>query len=425
LMLSATLESCARERLLFPERNARDWDAADTPDPATAALEAYPLICMRDADTVHRLHRLRDDDPSSPIDKHITPTLEPTITDPETTAAAIARQVNDGARVLVIRNTVRGAIELFHAMIAHGLGAENMLSIDGRPTVHHSRYAAPDRERLDSQILAMLGKRTRHPHGCVVIATQTAEQSLDIDADVLWTDLAPMDVLLQRAGRLHRHADRPADGSAGGRDPRWHDPHLHVLTPADDDLKAYLGKQPQRHGLGPRPDTADGVYPDLCALQLTWDALAEHDVLVIPRDNRRLIEDTLHPDRRRAVAEQRGDQWQAHWQRCFGANAAHAGLGLRNSCDWSQPFDESTPLGDETITTRLGDLPVLIPFAEPVTSPFGERIDRIAVPSWMIRDGSSLPDEPAAIHTDASGTIAITCGGLDLRYTHLGLEAVR
>ena len=54
-----------------------------------------------------------------------------------------------------------------------------------------------------------LGKdSTNRPNGCILVSTQVAEQSVDIDADLLITDLAPTDMLLQRLGRLWRH-DRP------------------------------------------------------------------------------------------------------------------------------------------------------------------------------------------------------------------------
>jgi CRISPR/Cas system-associated endonuclease/helicase Cas3 len=73
------------------------------------------------------------------------------------------------------------------------------------PTLlHHSRYADDDRQYLDRQVLAVLGPGGQR-RGIVVVSTQTCEQSLDIDADLLVTDAVPADVLLQRLGRLHRH----------------------------------------------------------------------------------------------------------------------------------------------------------------------------------------------------------------------------
>ncbi len=56
-----------------------------------------------------------------------------------------------------------------------------------------------------------LGKDAgNRPNGCVLVSTQVVEQSVDIDADLLVTDLAPTDMLLQRIGRLWRHdRDRP------------------------------------------------------------------------------------------------------------------------------------------------------------------------------------------------------------------------
>ena len=58
------------------------------------------------------------------------------------------------------------------------------------------------------------GKGLNRPDGCVLLATQVVEQSVDIDADFMISDLAPTDMLLQRLGRLWRHdrPKRPAEG---------------------------------------------------------------------------------------------------------------------------------------------------------------------------------------------------------------------
>src|SRR5262249_51245046 len=117
------------------------------------------------------------------------------IIEPLESAASRARAaVRDGHSVLWIRSTVADAVNDFCAFEESGI----------KSFMHHSRYAVEDRTWLDERLLSIFGlggKRT----GIVAVTTQTAEQSLDIDADLLITDACPADVLLQRLGRLHRH----------------------------------------------------------------------------------------------------------------------------------------------------------------------------------------------------------------------------
>ena len=102
--------------------------------------------------------------------------------------------VAEGQSVLWIRSTVTDAVTDFQAFDARGLNS----------MLHHSRYAAEDRKWLDRQLMRIFGPNGSRG-GILAVTTQTAEQSLDIDADLLVTDACPADVLLQRIGRLHRH----------------------------------------------------------------------------------------------------------------------------------------------------------------------------------------------------------------------------
>lgn len=108
------------------------------------------------------------------------------------------------ACVGIVVNTVKRAQEL-SAQLKQVLGAEHVLTL-------HSSYVVTDRMRRERELLDKLGKpgHAIRPAGFVVVGTQVMEQSLDIDFDLLITDLCPMDLLLQRMGRLHRHKrDRP------------------------------------------------------------------------------------------------------------------------------------------------------------------------------------------------------------------------
>ena len=80
----------------------------------------------------------------------------------------------------------------------------------------HSGYLVKDRLECEKRIRSKLGKpgdpHVRRPDKYIVVGTQVLEQSLDIDFDWLITDLAPIDLILQRIGRLHRHVRKRAPG---------------------------------------------------------------------------------------------------------------------------------------------------------------------------------------------------------------------
>ena len=162
----------------------------------------------------------------------------------------------------------------------------------------------------------------------MVVGTQTLEQSLDIDADLLITDLCPMDVLLQRIGRLHRHqrGDRPADYAA---------PHCIVLAPDGADLSPLLDKKsgPFPNGLGPRGK----VYEDVRVLEATRRLIAEHPEWRIPAMNRELVERATHPRALAGIVERMGEDWLVH------ANNVE-GRGDRRRADRRQRHRQARPL---------------------------------------------------------------------------------
>ncbi|MFC4906877.1 CRISPR-associated helicase Cas3' [Actinomadura gamaensis] len=105
----------------------------------------------------------------------------------------------DGGSALVVRNTVRRAQQTWRAF-AEKLGTDAV-------SLAHSRFTVADRRARDELLVADFGpERKDRPSPHVVVATQVAEQSLDVDFDVGVSDLAPVDLLLQRLGRVHRHA---------------------------------------------------------------------------------------------------------------------------------------------------------------------------------------------------------------------------
>lgn len=109
-----------------------------------------------------------------------------------------------GGAVARICNRVDDAQQIYRALIQR-----NVPNV----TLIHARYPLDDRSKREAHIDTLVGKQTqRQPdERIIIIGTQVLEQSLDYDVDVMVSDLCPIDLLLQRAGRLHRHQRaRPA-----------------------------------------------------------------------------------------------------------------------------------------------------------------------------------------------------------------------
>lgn len=395
LLLSATLGAEARGRLL-------DLTRLTLPPPlAEAESIPYPAIWGSESGLIAIAGSERE--------KRVTIECVPIIDDPETIAARAVAAARKGATVLVVRNSVPGAIAVARAVEA--LAPELAFRVNGVATLHHGRFATEDRKLLDRAVETALGKG-RTAEGRILIGTQTLEQSLDIDADLLLTDLAPVDILLQRIGRLHRHArtDRGAFGDA----------RAVVLVPGDRDLSRYLARVTERHGLGPMKD-GQGVYRNLLHLEATWRVLEANPQIRIPHDNRRLVETVLHPDMAEKLKAELGTAWINHGNQQEGKAIAERDLARNSALDVREPFDSLRfPEQDEKIATRLGTRDRLVRFDPPLTGPFGEPVSQISIPGWMA--GVDAKAEPSDIRTNEQG-LTFHFGGAAFEYGRFGLIA--
>ena len=310
LLMSATLGSVARRQWLTTGRVQPDEHLSL--EEAVAAH--YPAISVKAAggESIAAAGENRQE-------KSVTISAEPIIHEFGKVAELALQAASDGAKTLVIRNTVSNAVATQEALEqAVGGDAGLLFMINGIPTLHHSRFAADDRSLLDEAVESRLG-RNRAQGGIVVVGTQTLEQSLDIDADLLITDLCPVDVLLQRIGRLHRHRrdDRPEE---------YRVPRCIVLTPDTDDLSPLL-KAPA-HGLGRFSDpNRSNVYEDLRVLEATRRLIGQYPEWRIPEMNRKLVENATHPNALKNI-EGIGPDWKAH---ALAARPRISGTGLRVS----------------------------------------------------------------------------------------------
>ncbi|MCT7353115.1 CRISPR-associated helicase Cas3' [Streptomyces sp. 15-116A] len=212
VVLSATLPASRRHELVDAYASRSDATAAPQKTVAatrspqdTAASGAYPLLTAVAPGGAPLIRCPRASARSTEVRVESLADELPALAD------RLEQELADGGCVLVIRNTVKRVLETARAL-RDRFGSDNV-------TVAHSCFVDLDRADKDSTLLRLFGppeKTQDRPTGRhIVVASQVAEQSLDIDFDLLVSDLCPVDLLLQRMGRLHRHrrgkdqGDRP------------------------------------------------------------------------------------------------------------------------------------------------------------------------------------------------------------------------
>lgn len=401
LLLSATLGSEARERLLHPDGQEL------CPPLDQAVMTPYPLLTHRSI-TVEAASVSSDG-----MRRRVRVTAEPWLGRADILAERALAAAVLGAKALVIKNTVKDCVATQQQLEAAASACDRrdvLFGCVGVPAPHHARFARPDRKALDIALERRIGKE-RPDGGCVVVATQTVQQSLDLDADVLFTDLCPADVLLQRIGRLHRHdRTRPKD---------FETPRTVVVVPPNRDLGSLIGESGfahNHHGLG-------SVYPDLRILEATWRLIEEHPEWQIPDMNRLLVERSLHSSVLEALVRDAGPRWRLHAIQMMGAERGQARQADLNLVDWSRPYSEmSFPSAlDQRILTRLGEGDRLVRFVPPVLGPFGENVTELVLAGWWVAGIPSDLDAPDHV-VNSDHETRFEFGAKPFVYDRLGLR---
>jgi CRISPR-associated endonuclease/helicase Cas3 len=200
VLLSATLPPRQRKALteayLCGALNKPYLSCEELPEP-----DGYPSVTAAWADAASGSPRylVRACEPWRDPYPVVVEVLRDAARDPQAVVDLVAHEAVDGGVVLVIHNTVDRAQTTYERLKEH-FGADVELL--------HGRLDVAERaDRTDRCVRVLgVGPKGSRPARRILVATQVAEQSFDIDADLLVTDVAPIDLLLQRIGRLHRHA---------------------------------------------------------------------------------------------------------------------------------------------------------------------------------------------------------------------------
>ena len=189
ILLSATLPARRRAELIEAYQQKR----RPGPDAPWKTSCGYPLLTWTDGAQVQQK--------TIPLDTAARNVQTVRLTTEEL-PDFLSQKMQAGGCAGVIVNTVRKAQEVAQRL--------RQVLPEKEVQVFHAQFLMPDRAAREQELMRRIGKRSTAAErdGLIVVGTQVLEQSLDVDFDVMVTELCPMDLLLQRIGRLQRHPDR-------------------------------------------------------------------------------------------------------------------------------------------------------------------------------------------------------------------------
>lgn len=356
ILLTATLPMAQRARLL-----SIYGGASDSP--------AYPALTVAGGTTMTGLRRYTGPGKGAVRIKQLSR--------PDEAVEVLSELAGKGAACVWVRNAVDDAIDAVRMLRERGIVAHLL----------HARFALWDRKRIEAEVLTRVGKEGAGRKGFVLVGTQVLESSLDLDFDVMVSDLAPMAALIQRAGRLWRHMDRRPAASRPVPAPV-----LHVLSPDP----AQVTDARWLHGT---LDRGAWVYP-VADQWRTAEVLFRAGRIEAPSELRALIE-AVHGDGAAPLPEPlRADQVKAD-----GQGAAARGLAAHNIVDLAAGYREGGQGHDDTLyPTRLGEAQRVLVLARHEAGGLRPWADGEGPEAWALSEVSArlkrldalpLPDQSA------------------------------
>lgn len=317
ILLTATLPHAMRKSL------SDAWSQGLGQAPINLERDDFPLLTRISASSLREV-------PLETRPEVVREVAVDWLTEEEQAIERVMEAVEQGECVAWVRSTVDDAIRAFEAV-------RERHPDPARCLLFHSRFAMLDRQRIETDVLERLGKASTpvQRRGQVLISTQVFQESLDCDVDLMISDIAPIDLIIQRAGRLQRH-------SRGPRRP----PMLHVLAPA-------WAEEPGEKWLYDALPGTSFVYRDTSVCWLTQRILRELGAIRLPQQARELIEGVygavseLVPDGLQAARwEQKGMQGVAMSMATFNVLELESGY-IWNRHQWQEEQEFGTRLIDE------------------------------------------------------------------------------
>lgn len=299
--------------------------------------------------------------------------------DPGVVMKHLSKAIDEGGCACWVKNTVDDAIETYQTL-SKLFGDENVL-------LFHARFTMGDRIKKENEVLKLFGKESTPAirKGKILVATQVVEQSLDLDFDLMVTDLAPMDLIIQRSGRLHRHK-RSERGV----------PLLIVFAPLVSEKPVYEWYST----LFPK---GAYVYPNHGQLWLTARLLAERKKITMPDDARLLIEGTFGESAQQEIPETlihheiKADGKNMADQATAQLNVLHLSNGYKDTPNqWQNDTRIPTRLGEARVTVLLlkWEHPILKFFSSEPN--FSEELSQVSISETKISKEFSYTGDLAA-----------------------------
>ena len=272
IMMSATLPETKKESFF------RVYDANLT----EKAEVAYPLVTTISQNGSLELHPIEKSYMNLTYYYHLVTSLG----DSEAISDLAIAKILYGGCVCVLLNTVKSAQDVYKKV-------KSKIQSDTQVYLFHARFPAGKRVIIEENCVELFGKNIeKRPKKAILVCTQVVEQSLDVDFDAMITEIAPIDLLLQRSGRVHRHTrERPK---------LLEEANVYVLTPKNSDF-----------------GSTELIYHKLLLLR-TQKYLKFHDSVAIPNEVRHAINEvytnTIKPEEFGLFTEFSTMEEMNHWQ---------------------------------------------------------------------------------------------------------------